>query len=102
MTAARIALGLPLTVTSQREAAQLTGSNALYTAAAATVLQSEDPALVTDVLVGRIGLLTAARQVKRRADLIAALRAAAPEDKAAAGRVLGAAMIFDTLVTPAL
>jgi len=102
LTAARLYLGKPVTAPTLNSAAEQCGSNAAYTKAMVTVIKAEDPALLAEVLGGHTSLLKAAAKARKRAALIDALRHAGSEDRAAAGRVLGAAAIFDTLVTPAL
>ena len=66
------------------------------------VLQSEDTALLAQVLNGFISLTNAAANVKRRAELISAFKNAAPDDRAAFGRTVGAGELFDATVAPAL
>jgi hypothetical protein len=101
-TGARLHLGMPIPPLTLSDAACMTGSNVNYVQAAITVLRAEDAALVEAVRTGEIALLAAAAQVRRRADLITALRNASAEDRAAAGRVLGVAAIFDECVVPNL
>ena len=50
---------------------------------ALTILKSEDQILLGQVLHGSVSLVSAAAQVKRRADLIASFRNAWPEDRIA-------------------
>jgi hypothetical protein len=70
--------------------------------AAVWVLQAEDPALLKDVLSGRKPLLAAAAEVRQRANLIVAYRKANPEDRAAAGPIIGVANVFDEMIVPSL
>ena len=93
---------MPIPPLTLSDAARMTGSNVSYVQAAITVLKAEDAALVEAVRTGEIALLAAAAQVRRRADLITALRNASAEDRAAAGRALGVAAIFDECVVPNL
>jgi hypothetical protein len=53
------------------EAAEATGSNTIYIAAAISVLRTEDGALKAAVLAGRVSLLEAARAMKQTANLLA-------------------------------
>jgi hypothetical protein len=102
LTGAKLLLGLPITVGSQAEAATMVGSNRPYIVAAVLVLQAEDQALLADVLVGKMPLLTAAKIVRKRAELIAAYRRATPEDLTALARAVGPSDLFDRAVVPAL
>jgi hypothetical protein len=70
-----------------------------YVAAAIVVLQAEDPHLVKRVLVGHVSLLAAAAQVKTRAKLLAAYRAATPKDLAVL-RAIDSAAVPDPAVDP--
>jgi hypothetical protein len=102
LAGARLHLGLPIPPPTVAEAAFMTGASASYVEAAIAVLRAEDETLIEAVRTGEISLLKAAAQVKRRAELITALRRASPDDRAAAGRVLGVAAIFDECVVPNL
>ena len=102
LTGARLHLGMPIPPLTLSDAACMTGSNVSCVQAAITVLKAEDAALVEAVRTGEIALLAAAAQVRRRADLITAFRNASAEDRAAAGRALGVAAIFDECVVPNL
>jgi hypothetical protein len=79
-------------------AAAACGSNAVYVAAMARILQSEDQGLLHQVLGGWIPVLAAATTVRRRADLVRAYRTAEPVDRVAAARAIGAETIFNVLV----
>lgn len=70
--------------------------------AAQIILQSGDDNRVRDVLAGRQALLAAAKQVRGRAKLIESFKAASVEDRAAFGRAVGVATIFDAAITPSL
>ena len=80
----------------------MAGTHVGYIQAAIAVLRAEDETLIEAVRTGAIALLKAAAQVKRRAELITALRRASPGDRAAAGRALGVAAIFDECIVPNL
>src|SRR6516164_3133120 len=60
---AKLLMGRPVVPNTQVEAAQLVGSTALYVAAAATVIDAENPSLIDHVLHGNIPLLEAAESV---------------------------------------
>jgi hypothetical protein len=99
MTAAKVLRGLPLGISTQVEAATAFGSNVHYVEAAITILRSEDETLLEWVCRGDIPLVKAAAAVKRRAELITALRQASTEDRViATGRVLGVDEILDIAV----
>jgi hypothetical protein len=102
LTGARLHLGLPIPAPTLSEAARMAGTHVGYIQAAIAVLRAEDETLIEAVRTGEIALLKAAAQVKRRAELITALRRASPDDRAAAGRALGVAAIFDECVVPNL
>jgi hypothetical protein len=70
--------------------------------AARIVLQSEDKALLAQVLSGFVSLTNAAAKAKRRAELIAAFNNADPNDRAALGAVVVAGVEFSRVVVPAL
>jgi hypothetical protein len=95
-------LGHPVEVSSQRQAADLVGSTVNYIVAATVLLQAEDPRLVDQVLTGRVPLLKAAAAVRKRAKFLSAFRQTSPADRAAVAKVIGAATVFDELVSPAL
>ena len=102
LTGALLHLGMPIRPLALRDAVCITGSNVSYVQAAITVLKAEDAALVEAVRKGEIALFAAAEHVRRRADLITALRNASADDRAAAGRAFGVAAIFDECVVPNL
>jgi len=116
--------GAGLTLT---EAANCCGSCPQYVHAAATVLLSENDALVDDVLAGRIAILTAAKMAAPLAALMAAFRKASPqaltafsvttgltddlvrlalrsgpEQRAEIGRILGPETVWEEMVLPQL
>ena len=84
------------------EAHEATGSNRRYLWAATILLKAEDPTLIQAVLEGRVGLIAAAKQLQRAANVVAAIRKASPEDLEFAGRTLGAELVFNRMVSPAL
>jgi DNA N-6-adenine-methyltransferase (Dam) len=84
LLAARLHLGLPIPRQTLAEAVKKTGSSLGYVPAAVTILKAEDERLVDHLSRGRIPLVPTAAQIKRRAELIAALRQASPEDRVAA------------------
>jgi hypothetical protein len=97
-----IRLGLPVWAPSLKTAAQQVGSTAPYVEAAVWILQTEDSALLDDVLSGRKSLLAAAAEARRRADLVAAYRRASLQDKAVAGPTIGVNNVWDEMIAPAL
>jgi hypothetical protein len=70
--------------------------------AALTILQSEDENLLAVVLAGRMTLPHAAAKVRHRAKLIHAFKSASDIDRAAFGRTVGPAAVFDAAVVPAI
>jgi hypothetical protein len=81
-------------------AAMMAGSNPRYVEAAVAILKAEDTAIVRHVLAGQLSLLAAAEQIHRRANLVAAYRAASADDLLALGRVAGPSAIWDSIVAP--
>lgn len=73
-----------------------------YIAAATILLNSGDEPLAADVLAGRVPLLRAAERVQSCAALVAAFKAATPDDRAAFDRTVGVAEIFDGVIAPAI
>jgi hypothetical protein len=70
--------------------------------AAAVVLQVGDENLILDIMAGRESLTHAAARLRRRVKLIESFKAATPDDKAAFGRAVGTAELFDSTIVPAL
>jgi hypothetical protein len=125
VTAAKLYLsGGGLTVV---EAANCCGSSSTYVVAAITILNSENEALLDDVLYGRISLLAAAKIAAPLAALMVAFRKATPQaltffsattgftddlsglalrsvpdQRAEAGRALGAATVWDEMIVPVI
>jgi hypothetical protein len=99
---ARLWKGQPVVPSTQAEAARLVGSTPLYIAAAATVLEAENPVLIDYVLRGNRGLLEAAESVRKRVRLVKAYREADRDDRKAFGKTIGVDNVFDELVAPLL
>jgi hypothetical protein len=99
---ARLVLGLPLHVTSQVEAAASVGVSVPHLTAAIAVLRTEDADLLDKVLTGKLPLRTAAKDARRRGNLIDAYRRASPADRVALARTIGAAVLWDEVLEPAL
>jgi hypothetical protein len=78
------------------------GSNAGYVKAAITLIRSENATLLERVLAGDMPLLAAARQAKQIADLVTAYRAASGANRIEAAKTIGADVLFDEAVVPAL
>jgi hypothetical protein len=102
LTGASLLLGRPIKLTSRARTAELVGSNVHYIEAAITVLKTEDPALIADVLAGHQSLLAAAAKVRQRADLIAAYRKATLHDRKVFGSTVGVDKMFDETIVPSL
>jgi hypothetical protein len=94
--------GLPVTPRTQAEAARLVGSTPQYIAAAAALVEAEDPGLIQHVLTGRISLLEAAETVRKRVRLVKAYREADRNDRQALGKAIGVDTVFDEIVGPHL
>ena len=75
--------------TSIAEEAASTGSTPAAVTAAIIIIKSEDRILLEQVLRGEVALFTAAKRVKRVADLISAYRNASNEDLVKAAKVIG-------------
>jgi hypothetical protein len=75
--------------TSIAAEAARTGSTSAHVTAAMIILKSEDRALLEQVLRGEVPVATAAKRVKRVADLISAYRNATNEDLIKAAKVIG-------------
>ena len=78
------------------------GTTPLYIAAAATVIDAKSPALIENVLRGRVGLLEAAESVRRRVRLVKAYREADRDDRKALGKMVGIDRVFDEAIAPLL
>jgi hypothetical protein len=92
--------GLDLTL---QDAALMFASTPQYIAAAIVVLQAEDQQLLKRVLTGDISLLKAAADVKTRAALFAAYRAASRADRlAVVDEILGSTPVPDQPAGPAV
>ena len=100
--AARVVLGLPIPRTTIAAAAMCCGSNVTYVRAALAVLKTEDPALQQQVLEGCCSLLATAAEVRNRSALIDAYRTASTADRIAFAKAVGADMLFDNVVVPAV
>ena len=79
-------------------AAESCGSNVAYVRAAITLVKTDNPALVSDVLAGQVPILQAAAQVRPVVDLVTAYREAKDPDRVAFARACGAEAIFNVLV----
>jgi hypothetical protein len=100
------------TAPTLKAAAQSTGSNIAYIAAAGVLLAAGNTSLLDKVRTGEIPLLAAAAQVKQLAkttaayktkladDLATHLVQSTPAERAAAARSLGADVIWDEMILP--
>jgi hypothetical protein len=88
-------------IPSLANAAEACGSNHIYVKAATVLLKAENETLLQHVLVGDEGLLAAARQARRTANLISAYRSASHADRVVFARTCGAEAIFDVLAEAA-
>jgi hypothetical protein len=84
------------------EAAEMTGANTRYVAAALILVKAEASELLEEVKRGRLPLLQAARRVAKVAALVDAFRHADADEKVEFARTVGAEILFDDLVSPAL
>jgi hypothetical protein len=101
-TGAKFLLGIPIQAKTQAQAAELVGSNRLYIAAAAALLEAEVPGLVESVSRGDVSLLVAAASVRKLARLVRAYRKADRGDRKALGKAVGIDAIFDDSIAPLL
>ena len=92
----------PLPPGSLVEAAEMTGANTRYVAAALILVKAEASELLEEVKRGRLPLLQAARRVAKVAALVDAFRHADADEKVEFARTVGAEILFDDLVSPAL
>lgn len=83
-------------------AAESCGSTVAYITSAITVLKTEDPALMTAVLDGRVKLYAAAQAMKPLANLLSAYRNTDSSDRFAFTQAVGTAEVWDRLIMPAL
>src|SRR5262249_40156963 len=84
LTGAMLHLGMPIPPQTLAQAAKMTGSSVAYIQAMLIILKAEDKDLIEHVSRGLLPLVSTAAQVKRRAELIAALRQANAEERVAA------------------
>jgi hypothetical protein len=102
-TGANLHLGhRPTMWMSQTVAASYVGSTGSYVNAMVAVIQSEDEALLGDVLRGKITVLKAAKIVRKRAGLVQAYRVADATDRAAFGKAAGVDAVWDEVLIPNL
>jgi hypothetical protein len=87
---------------SLEEAARGCGSNVPYTRAAATILKTRDNVLIETVVKNKLNILETAKQVKGLSVVLHAFRNLSAADRAAFGKNAGPAVVFDTVVVPAL
>jgi hypothetical protein len=84
------------------KAAACTGATMPSVKAAQIILQSDDPRLVRDVLRGFLPLLKTAAGIRDRINMTAAFKRASPAERAAFAAAVGAEVLFETAVSPAL
>jgi hypothetical protein len=99
---AKMVLGLPIQPKDQATAADLVASTPVYIRAATTLLQAGDSELVDRVLWGNLGLLEAARLVRKRVRLVRAYRDADLNDRIALSKAVGVDRLFDESIAPLL
>jgi hypothetical protein len=78
------------------------GSNGTYITAMITVVKAESSAMLMNVLAGIVPLLTAAKQLKQVAKLVAAYRGASANERVTFGKTIGVDAVWDNVVSPAL
>jgi hypothetical protein len=83
-------------------AAASCGSSAIYVKAAVILIKAENSAMLTDVLVGVVPLLAAAKQLKRVPQLVDGYRRASTAELASFGEIIGADDFWDHVINPAL
>jgi hypothetical protein len=89
-------------ITTDTQAGFACGVHPGYVAAATVIMNAGDDILTGNVLSGKLSMFAAAKQVKTRAALVSSYRDASLVDRAALGVVVGADVIFDEVVVPAL
>ena len=104
---AKLWMRQPVVPSTQAEAARLVGSTPAYVAAAATVINAATPGLIENVLRGRVPLLAAAHEARRRQnakrtveEMVASWRCWTPGQRANFGRAVGVAEIWDDAIAP--
>jgi len=104
---AKLWMHKPVVPSTQAEAARLVGSTPAYVAAAATVINAATPGLIENVLRGRVPLLAAAHEARRRQnakrtveEMVASWRCWTPGQRANFGRAVGVAEIWDDAIAP--
>ena len=66
------------------------------------VIESQDKALITAVLAGRVSLTAAAAKARRHVRLVDSFKAASLADRAAFAQAIGPNELFDSTISPAL
>lgn len=99
---AKLLLGIPMRPKGQVAAARLVASSPQYVAAAITLLEAGDSELVNRVLWGKLGLLEAAKLVRKRVRLVKAYHEADRNDRKALGKAVGVDRVFDDSIAPLL
>jgi hypothetical protein len=91
-----------LGIDTATQAAIATGVTRAAIIDALLILQSENAILAAYVLSGRETLSGGAKAVRGRVRLVEAFKAASPEDRVGLGQAVGASVLFDAAIAPAL
>jgi hypothetical protein len=87
---------------SLADCALMCNSCVRYIRAALLLLEHDNPALIEQVMHGKINILVAAKPIEAETKLIAAFTAAPPKARAAAGVKLGSGCVRDSMIVPAI
>jgi hypothetical protein len=91
-----------LGIDTATQAAIATGVTRAVIINASLILQSENAILAAYVLSGGETLSGGAKAVRGRVRLVEAFKAASPEDRVGLGHAVGASVLFDAAIAPAL
>ena len=87
---------------SLADCALMCNSCVRYIRAALLLLEHDNPALIEQVMHGKINILVAAKPIEAETKLISAFEKAPPKARAAAGVRLGPGVVWDTMVVPSI
>ena len=87
---------------SLADCALMCNSCVAYIRAALVLLEHDNPALIEQVMHGKINILVAAKPIEAETKLISAFEKAPPKARAAAGVRLGPGVVWDTMVVPSI
>jgi hypothetical protein len=83
-------------------AAACCGASLGYVWAALILIKSENAAVMSDVLAGRVPLITAAKQLKGAAEIVTAYRKSNAKELVTFGKIVGLTDVWDHVINPAI